>query len=291
MSVWDLAVVGAGPAGVAAWAEAARQGARAVILDATGRAGGTIRIAYEVRNLPFLDDGVGGQVVADHLASYLRRWGGDVRALRATRVSWQQGHVRIETRQAEVVEAHRVVLALGTEPVLPAIEGLPADSRLLAGSAPAACERGTPARAVVIGGSDVAMDQARWLRAQGTDVRVLVRAQVRAPAWLVEAVRRDGVVIDAPARAVRARALDGQVVLTVRQGELVEERRVDRVVAAVGRRAAELAGADALVEAFPERIRVVGDGTGRRARHVVAALGDGCVAAAELLARPAGGSR
>jgi thioredoxin reductase len=144
---------------------------------------------------------------------------------------------------------------------------------------------------VIIGGSDVAMDQARWLRARGARVEVLVRRRLRAPGWLAEAALREGVLVSLGATAIHAQASASVVSLTVRQHGETTERHVGAVVSAIGRKAVVLEGAEAAMAARPSQIRVVGDGTGRRARHVVAALGDGCVAAAELLALAAGGSQ
>jgi len=288
MSVWPLAIVGAGPAGIAAAAEAVRLGVRPLLLDATGRPGGTIRIAHEVRNIPFLGDAVGGETVVEHLAAFLSRWDVSVEHARIVRLFEASEDFALETEEGVRFVASRVVLALGTHALYPVIEGLSPGGRHFVGSAPDACAKGIPRRAVVIGGSDVALDQARWLGTRGARVEVLARGGVRAPTWLVDAAERDGVFIRRQSRVLRAEVQGDQIALTLRCDDDTSSQVVDAVVSAIGRKPVFMEGAPAAIEAHPGRIRVVGDGTGRRARHVVAALGDGCVAAAELLARPAG---
>jgi thioredoxin reductase (NADPH) len=279
---WPLAVVGAGPAGVAAAAEAARQGVRPLLLDSSGHAGGTIRLAHEVRNIPFLNDGVGGEEVAAHIASFLDRWDLAVQDGHVTRVGVAGNSIQIETREGGSYLADRVILALGTRALRPAIEGL--EGRM-AGSAAEACTSEVPRSALVIGGSDVAMDQARWLRARGCEVEVLSRGALRAPAWLVQSARREGVVVSTSSRVI---AGVGDDTLRIRRGDRESVMSVDAVVAAVGRQPLEVTGFRDVMSQRPGSVRIAGDGKGRRARHVVAALGDGCVAAAELLAHPRG---
>lgn len=282
MRCWPLAVVGAGPAGVAAAAEAARQGACPLLLDASGHAGGTIRLAHEVRNIPFLQNGARGEEVADHIASFLERWDVAVQPAHVTRVAVAGDAIELETQQGLRYLADRLVLSLGTRALRPDIPGM---EGFIASSASEACTTEAPRKALVIGGSDVAMDQARWLRARGCQVEVLSRGALRAPAWLIQAAQREGVMLSTDARVI-ARAEDGA--LRIRRGGRETLESVDAVVAAVGRQPLEVTGVREVLSQCPQRVRIAGDGRGRRARHVVAALGDGCVAAAELLARPRG---
>jgi|GEM_PF-3074408 len=290
---WRLGVIGAGPAGIGAATEAARQGFRPLLLDRSARAGGTIRIAHEVRNLPFVPDRVEGPVVADHLEDFLRRWNVMVRPGRVTRVAPIGDSIEIATSDGTCHVVEALVVAVGTQALVPQIDGLSSGSEdpgggVLFPDAVSACSLAIPDRAAVIGGSDVAMDQARWLRAKGVGVEVLSRGATRAPQWLVRAACDEGVVVRENARVVRGTMHAGGLQLILRQGEEESVVRVNAVVAAIGRKPVMVEGLGEVLAARPERVRVVGDATGRRARHVMAALGDGCVAAVELLARGAG---
>jgi thioredoxin reductase len=289
---WRLGVIGAGPAGIGAATEAARQGSRPLLLDRSGRAGGTIRIAHEVRNLPFVADRVEGSVVAGHLEDFLRRWDVTVRHARVTCVAPIGDSIEIATSDGTCHVVEALVVAVGTQALVPQIDGLSSGSDApgfdaLFPDALNACCRATPDRAVVIGGSDVAMDQARWLRARGVGVEVLSRGATRAPQWLVRAACDEGVVVREHAKVVRGTVHAGGLQLVVRQGEEESVLRVNAVVAAIGRKPVVIEGLSEVMAAHPTRVRVVGDATGRRARHVMAALGDGCVAAVELLAKGA----
>ena len=291
-SHFRLGVIGAGPAGIGAATEAMRLGIRPLLLDQSGRGGGTIRIAHEVRNLPFVPDRVEGSVVAGHLEDFLRRWDVTVRHARVTGVAAVNDLIEIASGDGtrHVVEA--LVVAVGTQALVPRIDGLSSDSEdawadVVFPDAMSACSRKVPDRVVVIGGSDVAMDQARWLRAKGATVEVLSRGATRAPEWLVRAACDEGVVVRENAKAVRGTVHADGLQLVVRQGDEESVLRVNAVVVAIGRKPVVIEGLSEVMAAHPTRVRVVGDATGRRARHVMAALGDGCVAAVDLLARGA----
>ena len=289
---WRLGIIGAGPAGIGAATEAMRQGVEPLLLDQSGRGGGTIRVAHEVRNVPFVPDRVDGPVVAEHLEHFLRRWDVTVRRGHVTRVAPLGDSIEIATSEGTCHMVELLIVAVGTQALVPQIDRLCSGpegpgSDVLFPDAASACARAIPDRAVVIGGSDVAMDQARWLRARGVDVEVLSRGATRAPRWLVQATCSEGVVVRENAKVVRGAEHAGGLRLVVRQGSEESVVHVNAVVAAIGRQPVRVEGLNEVLAARPERVRVVGDATGRRARHVMAALGDGCVAAVELLAKGA----
>lgn len=280
-----LIVVGAGPAGIAAAVEARRSGATVVLLDPTGVAGGGIRVAHEVRNVPFLPDRVSGAQVASSLRAFAERWGLEVTPQRCVRIERDDSGVLVSTWEGGQLKGCGVVVATGTRPLLPRISGLPEMfERPWAQSAPDACSDGPIGSAAVLGASDVAFDQARWLRAHGVAVTVLCRAaSPKAPAWLVEAALGEGVALRTGARALSGCCVPARVILRVEANGMRDELKVDRVVAAVGR-APTWRESIAVDAEATSSVRIAGDAAGRRARHVVAALGDGCTAAADLLA-------
>lgn len=283
-------VVGAGPAGVAAAVEAKRLGEQPLLLDALGRAGGTIRMAHEVRDVPFVADRANGEDVANGLDRFLRRWDIVVEHARLAEIRTTLDGLVLQTADREIV-ASKVVVALGTAAVLPQVPGLSGNEGVLVESAARACTLRVPGHALVIGGSDVAMDQARWLRARGVTVEVCARGALRAPAWLIESARRDGVVVHTETKVLGASMNGSRCIVAIDRSGRADERVVDVMVAAVGRRPVSVKGLAEAMARLPRRIRIAGDGAGRRARHVVAALGDGCVASAELLSAPEGCER
>ena len=75
MRIADLLVVGAGPAGVAAAAQAARLGLEVRIIDRAGRAGGLVANGFLVENYPGLEAPVPGAELARRLGEHLARYG------------------------------------------------------------------------------------------------------------------------------------------------------------------------------------------------------------------------
>jgi thioredoxin reductase (NADPH) len=280
----DFAAVGAGPAGLAAVAEAKRQGVRSILLlDETGRAGGTIGIAHQVCNIPFLQDHVPGEEVSRHIEQFRARIDVEVTQACVVKVESSSRAAVLYADDGRCWHAGAVVVATGTRARHPNVPGLPTQfSPPWADSAPSAMAGGQPHSAAVIGGGDVAFDQARWLNARGVRVWLLCRSACpRAPRWLCEAAAREGVTLMLNCCVVAGQAQGNAASLHVVQLGVPHLLQVDRIVAAAGRIPRQLQGLD---RSCQDTCRVAGDATGRSARHVVAALGDGCVAAASLLA-------
>ncbi len=280
-----LIVIGAGPAGIAAAVEARRTGSSVILVDRAGRIGGTVSIAHELRNLPFARDHLNGAEVAHLLADYAHRWQLDVVRADVRAVHRDGNQVRIVGPKGHLFDGCAAVIATGTQALLPAIDGLPTTfAAPWYASAVAAWLDACPASVAVIGGSDVAFDQARWLRARGVAVTVLCRgARSRAPSWLVQAASAEGVQLRTRIAVQSGAVLKQGVRLELRTAAGTEYATFDVLVAAIGRN-------PTLPEIVPamqiddDRVRVAGDATGRRSRHVIAAMGDGCVAAADMLA-------
>ncbi|MDM7992445.1 MAG: FAD-dependent oxidoreductase [Candidatus Fermentibacter sp.] len=150
-------MIGAGPAGVSAAVEAARLGFEPLLFDGSGSAGGLVREAFEVRNLP---GGVmAGCEVAAQFAELLGRWGIPVVHASIASVECGMRGVVLRDPAGGAMRASAVVAATGTEAVEPSIEGLPGSfgpgfypsaRALLAGS--------PEGSACVIGGGDAAFD-------------------------------------------------------------------------------------------------------------------------------------
>ncbi len=276
----DLMVVGAGPAGIAAASEAARSGALFRLIDESGRAGGAIGLAYETRGIPFVADRTPGAAVARLLQAEADRLGGVERATIHS-LSERPGCVVARTDRGEELRARAVVVATGATPMIPPVPGLPTLLQPPWIGSASDIEDALLLPVAVIGGSDVALDQARALRARGAAVAVLCRSRApRAPHWLWQAAVRDGVEVLAHTVVASANPAAGGVELELRMGSTTVHRRFERVLAAVGRAPRRIEGMDAL---SMDRARIVGDAVGRAARHVAIAMGDGTLAAFELL--------
>jgi thioredoxin reductase len=281
-----LLVLGAGPAGVAAAVEALRLGAEVLLIDARGRPGGNIRLAHEVRNLPFLPARVSGASVARGLTRFLARWGARVEAARVLRVETDADGILLRADEGRLYRGGALVLATGSRAVTPDWAGLAGLPRgRLHASARAACWPSVPARAAVIGGGDVAWDQARYLLARGSRVDVLTRStHARAPDWLREAALDEGARWCPGTRIQGVRPEGDGLRLLPEEGAALP---YDRVVVAMGRVPARPPGVEACLRACPDRVRLAGDVRGHGARHVTVALGQGSAAAFELVTRMA----
>jgi thioredoxin reductase (NADPH) len=73
-SFYDLAIVGGGPAGLAAAIYAAREGIDSIVLD-RGGLGGQAGVTERIDNYPGFPDGVGGAELADRFIAQARRYG------------------------------------------------------------------------------------------------------------------------------------------------------------------------------------------------------------------------
>jgi thioredoxin reductase (NADPH) len=280
---WPLVVVGAGPAGIAAATEAGRLGAEPLLLDRTGAAGGSIALAYEVKNCPVAGRDALGQDVAHRLAEQLGDWNIPTTSGDVVLVERVDGDLVVHTADGLRHRASAVILATGARAQVPDVEGLPTRfGGPWFASATQAWLEASPSSAAVLGGGDVAFDQARMLARHGTHTTVLCRSALpRAPAWLVARAAAEGVMIQTQVEALRGQVLGSAARVEWQQGDVAHSLQVDALVAAIGRRpcvpevTAQALGCGAL--------RVAGDALGHPARHVVVALGDGCAAAHELL--------
>ncbi|WP_153504729.1 dihydrolipoyl dehydrogenase family protein [Cumulibacter manganitolerans] len=203
------------------------------------------------------------------------------------------GARRITAREA-------VVVAAGSEPVIPGeYDGVhPWTSRDATGV------REVPARLAIVGGGVVACEAARWLRALGSDVtmlvrdrRLLARTEQFAGDLVAEALRSSGVDVrfGAEVRDVRRDAAEatglgrlhgGPVTLRVGGGDLV----VDEVLVATGRRPRRPVDVDA--DGASAWLHWVGDASGEAplthwGKYRARVLGEQLAARAAGRAQPA----
>lgn len=286
-----IAVIGAGPAGVSAAVEAARLGFEPLLFDRSGSAGGLVREAFEVRNLP--GPSRPGREVAAQLAELLDRWSIHVEHASIASVQCGVEGMVLDDGAGGRIVSPAVVVATGTEPVIPIVEGLPGSFGTgLYASAEALLEGSQEGPAYVIGGGDAAFDQARLLASHGRRVTVACRAALpAAPAWLVKEALDAGIELLVGTVVERAEPCSGGFLLRLGDSCRAPESggafagrgflAAGAVLVAIGRRP--------VLPVIPaacgmERLAVAGDATGRAERYVSLAMADGCLAARRLLA-------
>ena len=195
-STFDLVVVGAGPAGLAASVYGASEGLETVTLEAIA-AGGQAGTSSRIENYLGFPQGLSGLDLADRATIQAQRLGAritnpcQVVGLR-TEAGW---HVVILSDGSQV-PARAVILATGAQYRRPAVEGWAArekngiyyaatetEGRLCAGEAVA-----------VIGGGNSAGQAALFLAGKGCDVHVLIRGDSLASSmsrYLIDRIDAD----------------------------------------------------------------------------------------------------
>jgi thioredoxin reductase (NADPH) len=174
---FDIMVVGAGPAGLAAAVSAASEGLSTVVLDAFAT-GGQAGTSAQIENYLGFPAGISGAELADRAVVQARKFGasfmipGEARSL--DRVD---GHFVVRLSDGVRVEAHTVVLATGVRfrrLRLPGMDRLEGSSVYYAATEFEArlCRGDT---VVIVGGGNSAGQAALFLARTASDVHLVIR--------------------------------------------------------------------------------------------------------------------
>jgi thioredoxin reductase (NADPH) len=240
MRIADLLVVGAGPAGVAAAAQAARLGLQTRIVDRSGRAGGLVANGFLVENYPGIEEPLPGEELAARLVKHLARFDLAVEQLEARDLVNDDG-VWIVTMDRAEIAARAVVLAVGTRPrPLGAPGEAQARGRVFYEVRALLAAMPRPSRVVVVGGGEASLDYALTLAARGAAVTLLVRgAALKARGRLAESVAgKPAIEIRPEARVERIVPADGAIAVEVAYPDGARFLSADAMLVAVGRTSA-----------------------------------------------------
>lgn len=164
----DVAIIGAGPGGIAAAVQSKRLGLFPVLIDKTGRAGGLIRHAFSIENYPGIPPTTGLEFTR-LLKTHLHRF--DI-GIHKNSVTWIEKHglgYRIHMGD-ESKTAHAVIVATGTSPKKLGFPG----AKWVEYNPQKTLEQ-KPRRTIIIGGGEAALDFALSLQNAGIRVTVCVR--------------------------------------------------------------------------------------------------------------------
>src|SRR4029077_16931425 len=114
---YDLAIIGGGPAGLAAAIYAAREGIEALVVERSGL-GGQAGVTERIDNYPGFPEGVGGADLADRIVEQAKRYGVEllsaVSVQAITRDEVEAGDLCVTLSGGKEVGAHAVLIATGS---------------------------------------------------------------------------------------------------------------------------------------------------------------------------------
>ncbi len=234
MERWELIIVGAGPAGLAAGAHAARSGLRTLILDGK-LSGGLAAEAPLIENYPGILS-ISGRELIDRMIEQCKRFGAEIKELEEV--------LELElTADEKVVRTIRgdyatsaVIIATGSRHKELEVPG----EREFLGKGVSYCAlcdgpffKGK--KVLVVGGGNAAAASALYLVELASNVKLVHRrSQLRADEILVRELRRKGVelLLNAELKEVRGDKVVKSAIIS--RGDKADEIEVDGVFIQVG---------------------------------------------------------
>lgn len=175
---YDVAIVGGGPAGLAAAIYAAREGMDAIVIDKSAL-GGQSGVTERIDNYPGFPDGIGGADLAERFIAQARRYLVELLpAVSVAGIGSDRGDLVVRLGTGQEVAAHAVILATGSSYRR---LGVPGEDALIGAGVHfcATCDgpfyKGAE-ELVVIGGGNSALEEGLFLTQFAKRIRVLQRA-------------------------------------------------------------------------------------------------------------------
>ena len=290
--MYDLIILGAGPAGLTAGIYAARGGLNAVIVESKA-VGGQAALTAEIENYPGFAS-VSGYELVSLMQAQCEALGVSFVFDAPVALALEGDVKRVETAYSGTLEARAVVLATGA---LPRTLGVDRESELMGGGVSycATCDgaffRGKPV--AVVGGGNTAVEDALYLEKFASEVFLIHRRDaLRADAILADRVKNSGVHIvwDSVVTALEGdKKLQSVTLKNVKSGD-TSSLAVNGLFVAVGQKPAtegltgvELDGGyivtDSEMRTSLPGVFAAGDVRKKTLRQVVTAAADGAVAA------------
>lgn len=114
MHVYDLIIVGGGPAGLTTSIYAARENLQTLVIDSKGL-GGQAGVTERLDNYPGFPDGIGGAELADRIVLQAQRYGVEMlQAVSVTSITSDGEEVDVETATGDHYHARAALIATGS---------------------------------------------------------------------------------------------------------------------------------------------------------------------------------
>lgn len=116
VNMYDVLIIGGGPAGMSAAVYARRAGMNCVVLEKTGVTGGQALYAEKVENYPGVSE-VSGAELAQNFRKNAEELGATFEAKEASGLEWNEDDKAINVKMSDgsVIQASNVILAMGAE--------------------------------------------------------------------------------------------------------------------------------------------------------------------------------
>jgi thioredoxin reductase (NADPH) len=123
MHVYDLVIVGGGPAGLTTAIYAARENLQTLIVDSKGL-GGQAGVTERLDNYPGFPEGIGGAELADRIVQQANRYGVEMlQAVSVRSVKGEGDQIDVETATGDHYHGHAALIATGSSYRRTGVEG------------------------------------------------------------------------------------------------------------------------------------------------------------------------
>jgi thioredoxin reductase (NADPH) len=173
-NIWDVVIVGGGPAGLSAGIYAARSRLKALLIE-KGRPGGQAATTEDMENYPGFGRGSTGPKLTKAMEEHAKDFGVEFMRAVVTDVDLKEEVKKIHTKSGEIIEGKTVILAPGAQPRTLGVKGEGA-FRGKGVSYCATCDADfyEGLEVVVVGNGDAAIEEAIYLTKFAEKVTIIV---------------------------------------------------------------------------------------------------------------------